>query len=461
MNDEGPVKKTRVLIGIPAFEGVQYEAQQSLFSMVYRVGRDLPNVELAVHVGYKREQFRARNQIVDAAIAADMDYLLMLDDDMIVPHNLLQQLMAHDKDIIGALYYQRGGAYEPVIMRRESQEKGDYRAHFLSLNDPILTSDRGLHEVDVIGGGCMLFKTDTFKSILQPYFVSEIGYGTDITICGRLKDEGHEIWVDTSIELGHVGERQIITSRSIPAAQRVMAKVNIELTSDLKEYLGHHDESLNSAMIRAARKTERQEHWDADASDWDTVKSHYQENSDWHLLNLAYFNLMKPDPYKEWALSRGLDMLKPGSRLIDYGAGLGHISMPLAQHGHSVQALDIGESATQGFVKWREVHHGLSEHLHPRAIYGEVPNWEDKETIDGAFCISVMDHLTKPYETVQWIYRQLKPGAFFVCEWYLQSGEDEPQHLDRYDLQTFEAWMHEIGFTTSPEHSWLFFKSGG
>ena len=80
--------------------------------------------------------------------------------------------------------------------------------------------------------------------------------------------------------------------------------------------------------------------------------------------------------------------------------------------------------------------------------------------MDGAFCISAMDHLTKPYDTVQWIAEQLKPGAFFVCEWMLQSDEDEPQHLDKYDVTTFEQWMHSIGFVTSPEYKWLFFYQG-
>ena len=82
----------KILIGFPAFDGVVAEAQQSVFSLVYRIGRDMPDYDLAIHIGYRREQFRARNNIVDAAIAADMDYILMLDDDMIVPHNLLQQL---------------------------------------------------------------------------------------------------------------------------------------------------------------------------------------------------------------------------------------------------------------------------------------------------------------------------------------------------------------------------------
>ena len=157
-------------------------------------------------------------------------------------------------------------------------------------------------------------------------------------------------------------------------------------------------------------------------------------------------------------------MLQPGAHVLDYGSGLGHLSVPLAQRGLNVHALDIADSPTQKFVQWRKDRHDLNR-LRIWKLRHEVPQYSARAynyKMDGAFCISVMDHLTKPYETVQWIADQLKPGAFFMIEWASHSpqneGEEEPQHLDRYDIATFEKWMHSIGFTTSPEYKWLFFK---
>ncbi len=43
---------TKLLIGIPAFDGVVAEAQESMFGMIYRAGRDLPDIDLAIHIGY-------------------------------------------------------------------------------------------------------------------------------------------------------------------------------------------------------------------------------------------------------------------------------------------------------------------------------------------------------------------------------------------------------------------------
>lgn len=451
----------KLLVGIPAFDGIVTEAQQSVIGMMYRAGRDLPDFDVAIHISYKKEQFRARNHLVDAAISNDFDYLFMLDDDMIVPHNLIQSLLDHDKDVIGALYFQRGGLYHPIIMRRKDHTPGVYSGEFWSQEDPRITTQRGLHQTDIIGGGCMLFKVDVFRSLMQPYFETERVVGTDISICGRLQDAGHEIWVDTSIELGHVGEKKIITSRTVPMSERAMAAINRELHEDLKEYMGMNDAMMESYMLQASAKKKRKDVWgDRDAGSWEDVSEYYQTEHDWHILNLGYWNLVKNDPYKEWGVVHGAALLDKSSRVLDFGAGLGHLSVPLAKRlGCHVHALDIDNSPTQKFVEWRANRHGLTN-LHIEPLDTPVPEWEYEDKLDGAFCISVMDHLTHPYETVLWIRDQLKPGAFFVCEYALHSGEDEPQHLDRYDVTTFDQWMHEIGFTTSPEHHWLFFYQG-
>lgn len=479
-------KRKKLLIGVPAFDGVVAEAQQSFFAMIYRTAKDLPDLDVAILIAHKKEQFRARNNIVDAAISQDFDYILMLDDDMVVPHNLITKLLAHDKDVTGALYFQRGGEYRPVIMERFSDEIGQFGAGFIDCNHPMLYKDRGLHEVDVIGGGCMLFKTDVFRKILQPYFETERQVGTDIAICGRLKDAGVKIYVDTSIELGHVGEKKIVTSRTINLEDQSLAVVADQLKKDVMEYTGCHQEELLSLMERAATKEARIKAWgDRDANDWEQVRSYYQEHPEWHVINLAYWNIRGGDRCKRWGITEAPKLLNPSSHVLDMGAGLGHLSVWLAQKtGCNVHAIDIADSPYQKFLQWRKDRHKLDK-LFLDSLETEYPNWfyykpasemalysprsidalpqakhQPARIMDGAFCISTMEHLSKPYETVQWIASQLKPGAFFVCDWSVESADDEPQHLNRYDVTTFERWMHSIGFVTSPEFYWLFFYEG-
>lgn len=453
-------KKKKILLGVPAFDGIVTEAQESFLNMVYYTAKNMPDYDLAIHIGYKREQFRARNNIVEAGISNDVDYILMLDDDMLVPANLIKRLIGHDVDVVGATYYQRGGAYHPVIMMRdEPDEPGAYSAHFIHHTHPWLTTDRGMHQADVIGGGCMMFKAEVFKKIIPPYFESERRLGTDLAICGRLKDEGVEIWVDTTVELGHVGEKQVITSRTIPMAEQALAKASDDLYKDVREYLSMHDEELLSAMEIACTKKARQDAWGKrNNKDDEAVQGYYREHPQWHILNLCQYAISKTDQFKEWALTVGRALIPKGGYVLDYGAGLGHTCIPLAQRSaFNVFSMDIAGSATEEFVKWRKAKHGL-ENLHIISQAAPYPEGSLFKKLDGAVMISVMDHLTHPYETVEWIASQLKSGAFFLCEYHLGSDDSEPQHLDRYELATFRQFLVGLGLSVSPEHNWLFFK---
>lgn len=466
MNSE---PKKRILIGFPAFNGIVAECQESVMRMIFRCGRDMPDYDIAVMIVTKAQQYRARNRIVEAAIAGGFEYVLMLDDDMVIPHDLLPRLLAHEKDVVGALYYQRGGAYHPVIMKRHSYDNGDFRAQFLSPYDPILQHG-GLHRVDIIGGGCMLFRTDVFRKLLPPYFWSEEGVGTDIAICGRLQDVGIEIWVDTTIELGHIGNRQIVTSRTVPLATREMGLINEQLYTDLIEYLCLIPEQFDEMMMRSESKEYRKQKWvDKPRETWKDIADYYTDDKEWHLANLAYWNLHGRSQQKEWAISLSDTLMPIGSTVLDYGAGLGHLSIPLAQRKKCyVYALDISGSPTQEFIEWRIKKHGLepggSNHYWAQTmpIDGAMPYVGMPRQLDGVFMISVIEHLTKPYEVVEWLTKHVKPGGFFVCD-YLHSthiDEDEPQHLNRYDYATFDDWMHKIGWETSPEYPWLFLRKG-
>ena len=454
---QGRGERERILIGIPGFDGVQAEAQESIMSMIFRAGRDLTDYDVALSIPTKREQFRARNHLVRMAIDNGCTWLLMLDDDMIVPANLLERLMAHDKDVVGALYYQRGGAYHPVIMRRHENEMGEFRGEFYSPVDPVIKQP-GLHEVDIIGGGCMLFKVEVFDKIQEPYFWWEATSGTDIQICSNLKKAGVEIWIDTSIELGHMGNKQVITSRTVPEESRLMGRVAEQLWEDLKSYSGLPDETIRDRIEANGMANARADVWGTRPTDAD-IHRYYQEDHDWHVFNLAYWCIHKTDPLKEWVLTRS--GLKHGDYMIDYSTGIGHLAFAAAMElGVHVSAFDINLAGTQAFVAHRIGKH--SRHMKGSVAQyvtdGKVPTLSTVPA-DGVAFISAIEHVTHPYEVCEWLIKQLKPGGWMVCD-YEHGGwsPENPQHITRYDVATFEVWMREHGMDVAPEHSWLFYK---
>jgi hypothetical protein len=148
----------------------------------------------------------------------------MLDDDHIIDvgkslaptskYDLLPNLIRRMREnsrigVVGALYWQRGGDYLPVIMQ-ESGNGGP--PHFLH---PMEVSG-GMQRVDVTGGGCMLIRCKVFDRIEEPWFAPEHEFGTVIQLCRQVRKAGWEVWCDTSIEIGHLrSEREVITSARI------------------------------------------------------------------------------------------------------------------------------------------------------------------------------------------------------------------------------------------------------
>jgi 2-polyprenyl-3-methyl-5-hydroxy-6-metoxy-1,4-benzoquinol methylase len=448
-------RKPRVLIGVAGFHGVIPECQENFFQFAYRCGRDNPEFDFLLKILIKREQFRARNNLVDLAMFNDCEYLLMLDDDMIVPPDLFKRLHSHHKDVVGCLYYQRGGAYHPVIMRQTNMKDGLKGIQFINHFDPIIKNP-GLHKIDgVIGGGCMLFNTDVFRKLEQPYFWIDGIVGTDVYVCDRLQRAGIEIWADTSIELGHVGEAQIVTSRNIPEYASALGKVNEDFWSDLKEYFALNDLQLEAEMVRASSGNAREEHWgNVPRETWEQVREYYQSHGDWQILNLAAYNL-RFDQARNYAINDLPRLLPKGARIADVGCGNGYVSYPLAEKGFKVTGLDIALSPTSVFFNWR-----TRAHCDFIGFENPVPpDLNDRQ--DCILLISVFDHLFDPKGMMEWITRNTKPGAYLVCDsWRTLHKDDEPQHIIKMDPHKVEKEFKKLGWRLMPENPYLFKKEG-
>lgn len=153
----------------------------------------------------------ARELIAEHAIRDGCDYLLMYDDDMILPTDMFERLFAHQVDIVAPLAFTRLAPFRPVIYNLTSGydpvQKEDYYINFEVPNYP----RNQLTQVDAIGFGAVLIDLKVLKSLPQKWFMTTSGAGEDIHFCHKAGKAGFKVFVDTSVKLGHLGERLIVT----------------------------------------------------------------------------------------------------------------------------------------------------------------------------------------------------------------------------------------------------------
>jgi hypothetical protein len=146
----------------------------------------------------------ARNILTAAALreVPELTHLLFIDDDMIFDADAFERLVAHDLPIVGGLCHNRRPPYMPILMR-------EYNGGYAFVYDYDREVDeRGLIEVDATGAAFLLVKREVFEKIAEtkeePFTIR--GPGEDISFCLRAKEKGYKIFVDTTVEIGHVGE---------------------------------------------------------------------------------------------------------------------------------------------------------------------------------------------------------------------------------------------------------------
>lgn len=149
----------RVAVLLPTCGGFTEEcmiatSSTAMYSMTRGIQADLIN-ESVTGVA------KCRNALVEQALKGNYTHIFFIDSDMYFPMTILEDLLKHDKDIVGVTYV---GRTHPTFML-------GYPKHE---QDKLATS--GLIEAETMPGGLMLIKTDVFRKVPQPWYFESYGY---------------------------------------------------------------------------------------------------------------------------------------------------------------------------------------------------------------------------------------------------------------------------------------------
>lgn len=135
-----------------------------------------------------------RTFLVNAAIKDGATHILFVDADMLFPYDVIPKLLAHKKEIVGVKY-----------KKRELPVKWLYKPQGEE-------SETELFKVDHVGTGLLLIDLSVFSKLKGAWFnfgrdsQGQLVLGEDVWFCNTARDAGYDVWVDPTIQVGHIGE---------------------------------------------------------------------------------------------------------------------------------------------------------------------------------------------------------------------------------------------------------------
>lgn len=202
----------KILIAVPTFETIYPDTYKSIF--------DLDKAGHEVLFEYVRgyDCATARNSIAQMAMNLGTDYVLMVDNDVVLPRDALINLLDDPKDVCLGYYAHRDtdnvyrgrtcvcklGWYNyPLESEYTAAELDELR-------------DQGSFKQEIHGGGmgCALIRTDVFRRLRYPWY-DWVNYADDhrgmlsedLYFCEQCKNNQIRIYTDTRVGCGHMLRR--------------------------------------------------------------------------------------------------------------------------------------------------------------------------------------------------------------------------------------------------------------
>jgi hypothetical protein len=238
----------KVCIGVPYYGMQTPEWWNPLVAEAARLSKDGIELIAPIAIGSMATD-KNRNAIVENFEKLDADWLMWVDADNPPPSGIIKRLLSTHKSLVTGVYVKRGdnpepimyyktpdGMYQPIeewtvgeIMPIDSAGLGGCLCHRsvfedIKKNYRVLERTNGgivtVHKDTIVGD---IFDTSletdgkVVDGVLQerlripkykhafPYFMLQYGRTEDYDFFEKAASVGHQLWADTSVEIGHVG----------------------------------------------------------------------------------------------------------------------------------------------------------------------------------------------------------------------------------------------------------------
>lgn len=194
----------KTFIGINTLTGIEQIVYGNHIAFFYRLGKHFPTDTFGLFTPRRMGIDMMRNQCAKMAIEAGYDYVMFIDDDVIVPLDIFDKLQKADKDIIAGWTLIRGYPFDNMYFKFKDREGGGGRKDLVACSDVV--RENKVIDVDAVGFSTALIKVSLLKKIPPPWFVTGPTNTEDIYFCLKARQYVPDvtICVDKSIETAHI-----------------------------------------------------------------------------------------------------------------------------------------------------------------------------------------------------------------------------------------------------------------
>jgi hypothetical protein len=205
----------RILIAVPTYETIFPDTYKSLWDL------DKGDHEVLFESVRGYDVATARNKIAQKAINLNAGYVLMVDNDVVLPRNALMCLLENDKDVCIGYYAHRGSdnLYHGRTCACKLKDADGKEYYHYPLESEYTAEE--LHEMqengvtafEIHGGGmgCALIRTSIFQTLSYPWY-DWVNYGNenrgmlseDLYFCSQCRANGISIYADARVGCGHM-----------------------------------------------------------------------------------------------------------------------------------------------------------------------------------------------------------------------------------------------------------------
>lgn len=203
----------RILIAVPTFESIYPDTFKSIYDL------DVSGHDVAFEFVRGYDCATARNKIARLAINGGYDYVLMVDNDVVLPKDAIVNLLDDPKDVCLGYYAHRdtdniyrGRTCVCKLLTAEGVRYKNYPLESEYTAEEISTlKANGEYKVRIHGGGmgCALIKTDVFNRTAYPWYdwanYKDGGMlSEDLYFCENCRKNSIQIYTETRVNCGHM-----------------------------------------------------------------------------------------------------------------------------------------------------------------------------------------------------------------------------------------------------------------